>query len=112
MLKLIGAIFILAVIFLILAYVGFDSFTEFKSFVFSKVFYPTFSGGAIPDFSIVKVLPLVVIVFAAIGLFKNPSSHRYIDYDNPIAVSEIISFGNYLLRIISELGSTRNPDDE
>lgn len=40
------------------------------------------------------------LIAGAIGFFKNPSSHRNIDYSNPSEVAEIILFANYLLKLI------------
>jgi uncharacterized protein (TIGR02391 family) len=37
----------------------------------------------------------------AIALFKNPSSHRTVNYDNRLAVIQIIAFADLLLKIIS-----------
>jgi len=38
----------------------------------------------------------------AIGTFKNPSSHRDVDY-RPEAVADIIGIANQLLRIVDEI---------
>ncbi len=35
----------------------------------------------------------------AIGLLKNPSSHRDVDLDDPGEVAELILFSNYLIRL-------------
>lgn len=38
----------------------------------------------------------------AIGLFKNPVSHRQVDYANPTIASEVVLFADLLLRILDE----------
>ncbi len=38
----------------------------------------------------------------SIGSFKNPSSHREIDLNNPSEAAEIILFANYLLRLVNK----------
>lgn len=39
----------------------------------------------------------------ALGSFKNPSSHRNVDFTDPREVAEIILFANYLVRIVDSL---------
>ncbi len=36
----------------------------------------------------------------AIGVFKNPSSHRIVDYSDPTLASEVVLFADLLLRIL------------
>lgn len=38
----------------------------------------------------------------AIGLFKNPPSHRAVDYDDPIVAGEVILLADLLLRLLDQ----------
>lgn len=42
----------------------------------------------------------------AIGLFKNPSSHRDVDWENPQECTELIYLANHLLRIVERHAQT------
>ncbi|MCU1657783.1 MAG: hypothetical protein JWO57_2439 [Pseudonocardiales bacterium] len=39
----------------------------------------------------------------AIGLFKNPSSHRPVNYDDPTLASEIVLFADLLHRLLDQV---------
>jgi uncharacterized protein (TIGR02391 family) len=41
----------------------------------------------------------------AIGLFKNPSSHRPVDYDDPAMASEVVLFADLLHRLLDRVES-------
>jgi uncharacterized protein (TIGR02391 family) len=47
----------------------------------------------------------------AIGLFKNPPSHRTVDYGDPVLAGEIVLFADLLLRLL-DASEGRNLDDE
>lgn len=41
----------------------------------------------------------------AIGLFKNPTSHRPVSYDDPTVASEVILFADLLLRLLDRVAA-------
>jgi uncharacterized protein (TIGR02391 family) len=43
----------------------------------------------------------------ALGAFKNPSSHRIVNYDDPNIAASLILFANTLLAIIDQRASSR-----
>lgn len=62
-------------------------------------------SGPLTDFNLPKSeRDAMAHLFAgAIGLFKNPISHRNIDFENPNEVAELILFSNYLLRLLDSI---------
>jgi uncharacterized protein (TIGR02391 family) len=44
----------------------------------------------------------------AIGLFKNPPSHRPVDYDDPTVASEIVLLADLLLRLLDQVEARRS----
>jgi uncharacterized protein (TIGR02391 family) len=43
----------------------------------------------------------------AIGVFKNPSPHRPVDYDDPTLASEVVLFADLLLRMLDRVEQRR-----
>lgn len=42
----------------------------------------------------------MALYWGAIGMFKNPSSHRQVDFDDPILASEVVLLADLLLRLL------------
>lgn len=45
----------------------------------------------------------------AIGLFKNPASHRPVDYDEPTVASEIVLLADLLMRLLDQIQIRLSP---
>jgi uncharacterized protein (TIGR02391 family) len=46
---------------------------------------------------------IMALYLGLIGAFKNPTSHRHVDFDDPIEAAEIILFADLLLRMLDRL---------
>lgn len=46
----------------------------------------------------------------AVGLFKNPSSHRPVDWDDPMAAAEVVLLADLLLRLLERLPAAAAAD--
>jgi uncharacterized protein (TIGR02391 family) len=72
-----------------------------------KAFKP--DEGPLADKSIVlsEQEAMTHLFAGAIGAFKNPTSHRNVDYQNPNEVAEIILFADMLLKIVEKHNNMR-----
>ena len=49
----------------------------------------------------------MALYWGAIGVFKNPSSHRQVDFDDPTLASEVILLADLLLRLDADASALR-----
>lgn len=47
---------------------------------------------------------MMALYWGAIGVFKNPSSHRKVEYDDPVLASEVVLLADLLLRLLDRSG--------
>lgn len=45
----------------------------------------------------------------AIGLFKNPASHRRVDYNDPTEAAEVVLLADLQMRLLNKIESTDRP---
>lgn len=43
----------------------------------------------------------------AIGLFKNPSSHRKVDFSDPTEAAEVVLLADLVLRLLDKIEATQ-----
>lgn len=49
----------------------------------------------------------MALFWGAIGVFKNPSSHRQVDFADPTLASEVILLADLLLRMLDQVAEGR-----
>jgi uncharacterized protein (TIGR02391 family) len=59
-----------------------------------------------PDADPGEAVAVMELFKGAIGLFKNPSSHRRVDFSDPTEAAEIVLLADLLLRLVSKIQST------
>ena len=66
-------------------------------------------GGALsdPELETGEQQATMALLWGAIGVFKNPSSHRQVDVEDPTLASEIILFADLLHRMLDRVEPTR-----
>jgi uncharacterized protein (TIGR02391 family) len=52
---------------------------------------------------------MMALYRGAIGTFKNPSSHRAVDYDDPILAAEVVLLADLLLRLLDRVEARIGP---
>lgn len=57
-----------------------------------------------PSTAVSKV-GMMQLFAGAIGTFKNPPSHRQVEYADPTEVSEVVMLADLLMRILDRMGS-------
>lgn len=50
-------------------------------------------------------LAAMYLFSGAMGFYKNPASHRPVDYDDPVMASEVILFADLLLRTLDQIAA-------
>jgi uncharacterized protein (TIGR02391 family) len=85
---------------------------ESTSLIGTKLMQQAFSSekGALtdPDADPGERVAMMELFKGAIGLFKNPTSHRPVDYDDPTLAAEVILLADLLLRLLDQI-KERNP---
>lgn len=51
----------------------------------------------------------MALFWGAIGVFKNPSSHRQVDYKDPTQAAEVVLLADLLLRLLDDVEARLGP---
>jgi uncharacterized protein (TIGR02391 family) len=68
-----------------------------------SAFRPESGPLADPDLDAGEQVGMMELFAGAIGTFKNPPSHRQVNYDDPTEASEIVMLADLLMRILDRL---------
>lgn len=52
---------------------------------------------------------MMALYRGAIGVFKNPSSHRSVDYDDPVLAAEVVLLADLLMRLLDRVQARAMP---
>jgi uncharacterized protein (TIGR02391 family) len=75
-----------------------------------KAFSPTVPGPLTdPNADRGEQVALMELFKGAIGLFKNPSSHRPVNYEDPTLASEVVLFADLLHRLLDQIDRRLGP---
>ncbi|MGR3875614.1 TIGR02391 family protein [Streptomyces graminifolii] len=55
-----------------------------------------------------EAVALMELFKGAIGLFKNPASHRRVDYSDPTEAAEVVLLADLLLRLLDKIEASRS----
>lgn len=68
-------------------------------------------GGRLRDLSLDpgEQVARMELFAGAIGVFKNPTSHRDVQYDNPTEAAEVILLADLLMRMLDRIESDKEP---
>jgi hypothetical protein len=50
---------------------------------------------------------MMALFRGAIGTFKNPSSRRAVNYDDPVLAAEVVLLADLLMRLLDRVGARR-----
>lgn len=56
-----------------------------------------------------EAVALMELFKSAIGLFKNPASHRRVDYSDPTEAAEVVLLADLLMRLLDKIATSRQP---
>lgn len=81
--------------------------TDFGTVLMGKAF--NIEIGPLADMSLPEAerRAMLNLFFGAVGLFKNPGSHRHIALSDPAEAAEMISFASLLMRTVEGRAATR-----
>jgi len=68
-----------------------------------QAFKPGGGPLADPNLDVGEQVGMMELFAGAIGTFKNPPSHRQVDYDDPTEASEVVMLADLLMRILDRL---------